>query len=192
MKRQALDWKENFLIFIYDKGHMTKTVCWSQPVDNQYFGWTSPCGSYDWRHPSATTIRKFWKKKTWGLRLIRSGNDTSHLGPHSKVKGRDAPQFPQIPLICPCFFGLRGSHTQPRGLIRWRRMGKLAGFPSEIPTSTGRSWVLELGEAVPHGRVHVWPCSWVSRLQCTGHHFHTSSLTLDWKSRIHSESYPFT
>lgn len=46
-----------------------------------------PCGSYDFKVPFTKTIRKPWKDT--GLLLIRPGNYTAHLEPHSEAPGKE-------------------------------------------------------------------------------------------------------
>lgn len=63
-------------------------VCGSQPINNQFCGWTSLSDFYyDCKTPFSITIRNLKTKK--GLLLTGPGSYMTHLGPHSEVKLRE-------------------------------------------------------------------------------------------------------
>lgn len=65
-------------------------MCPSQPVDNQCYGWTSPCGSYWLQEALSNNHQETLKKK--GLLLTGPENYVAHLGSHSEAVGRQRAQ----------------------------------------------------------------------------------------------------
>lgn len=89
-------------------------LCQSQTVDNQRCRPTGPCGSYEFKMPSAITTRELWKKCLKRSLLTLPGNSMACLGPHSKVTA-----------------GGGEKHKGPMSCFSW---GQGRGFTSLIPT----------------------------------------------------------